>query len=315
MITKIYKGFLTVDIRHLTYFIEVAKQKSFTKASQVLCLSQPTLSKMVKNLEEAMDVELLDRSTKKVVLTVAGEIVYREGQKILDSFEDLTSLVNDMKDLKKGKVKVGVPPLIAVLFFPKIISGFRDLYPGITIQLIEKSADQVKQDVKDGTLDFGVNLLPVEGEFDVIPCIEEEMMLFVHTSNPLATKEEVSLIEIKDEPFVYFQEDSRLRQLVVQECRKLGFEPTILYESYNWELISEMVAENLGISIFPKSVMKKVDSSKVKVIPIVNPTLSWKLGIILKKEKYVSYATEEMIKYILNIFLRDYAEGYQKLLF
>ena len=56
MITKIYKGFLTVDIRHLTYFIEVAKQKSFTKASQVLCLSQPTLSKMVKNLEEAMDV-------------------------------------------------------------------------------------------------------------------------------------------------------------------------------------------------------------------------------------------------------------------
>ena len=76
-----------------------------------------------------------------------------------------------------------------------------------------------------------------------------------------------------------------------------------------------MVAENLGISIFPKSVMKKVDSSKVKVIPIVNPTLSWKLGIILKKEKYVSYATEEMIKYILNIFLRDYAEGYQKLLF
>ena len=76
-----------------------------------------------------------------------------------------------------------------------------------------------------------------------------------------------------------------------------------------------MVAENLGISIFPKSVMKKVDSSKVKIIPIVNPTLSWKLGIILKKEKYVSDAAEEMIKYILNVFLRDYAEKYKKLLF
>ena len=76
-----------------------------------------------------------------------------------------------------------------------------------------------------------------------------------------------------------------------------------------------MVAENLGISIFPKSVMKKVDPSKVKVIPIVNPPISWKLGIILKKEKYVSYAAEEMIKYILNIFLPHCDESYQKLLF
>ena len=204
-----------MDIRHLTYFIEVAKQKSFTKASQVLCLSQPTLSKMVKNLEEALDVELLDRSTKKIVLTVAGEIVFEEGQKILNSFEDLSSLVNDMMNLKKGKLKIGVPPLIAVLYYPKIIRGFKELYPGITIQLIEKSADEVRQEVKDGTLDFGVALLPIEGEFDVVPCIDEEMMLFVHHSHPLAAKEEVSLIELKDEPFVYFQENSKLRKLVI----------------------------------------------------------------------------------------------------
>ena len=287
-----------MDIRHLTYFIEVAKQKSFTKASQVLCLSQPTLSKMVKNLEEALKVELLDRSSKKVVLTAAGEIVFEEGQKILGSFKDLSSVVNDMMNLKKGKLKIGVPPLIAVLFFPKIIREFRELYPGITIQLVEKSAAKVRQDVKNGTLDFGVDLLPVEGEFDVVPFMDEEMMLFVHSSSPLSTKEEVSLIEIKDEPFVYFQEDSKLRQLVVEECRKLGFEPTISYESFNWDLISEMVAENLGISIFPKSVVKKVDLSKVKVIPLINPPINWKLGIILKKEKYVSYAAKEMIKYI-----------------
>ena len=91
-----------MDIRHLTYFIELAKQKSFTKVSQVLCLSQPTLSKMVRNLEKALEVELLDRSSKKVVLTVAGEIVFEKGQKILGSFEDLSSLVNDMMNLKKA---------------------------------------------------------------------------------------------------------------------------------------------------------------------------------------------------------------------
>lgn len=84
-----------MDIRQLSYFIEVARQKSFTKASQSIHLSQPTLSKMVKNLEEDLHVQLIDRSAKQITLTDAGEALFLHGQSILDSFDSLSSVLYD----------------------------------------------------------------------------------------------------------------------------------------------------------------------------------------------------------------------------
>lgn len=186
-------------------------------------------------------------------------------------------------NLKKGKLKIGVPPLIGYLFFPKIIKGFRDLHPDISIQLVENGALKIKDSVKEGILDLGVAPLPVEeDEFDVIPIVVEEMMLFVHSSHPLATREKVSIIDIKDESVVHFQDDSTLYQQVLQECLKAGFRPNVTYQSTYWDFITEMVKQNLGVSIFPQSLAKRVDQSLIKAIPI-EPTIIWKIGIILKK--------------------------------
>ncbi|WP_067724605.1 LysR family transcriptional regulator [Oceanobacillus damuensis] len=287
-----------MDTKQLYYFIEVAKQKSFTRAAEVLCLSQPTISKMVKNLESELKVELIDRSAKKIELTVAGEIVFEEGQKILESIENLSDLLSDMMNLKKGKLKIGIPPLLGYLFFPKILKGFGDLYPEISIQIVEKGAIKLKQAVNEGILDLGVVAIPVEEEFDVIPFVEEDMMLFVHSSHSLAAREKVSLLEIKDESFVHFQDDSTLYQQVIQECKQAGFHPHVSYQSTYWDFITEMVKQNLGISILPRSLAEKVDQSDIKAIPIVDPPIIWRIGIILKKDKYVTYAAREMVEYI-----------------
>ena len=171
-----------MDIRHLTYFIEVAKYKSFTKASKSLHLSQSTLSKVVKSLEEELNVELIDRSAKKIELTEAGEIVLAEGEMIMESLNDLSIHLYDLMNLKKGKIKIGIPPIIGFLFFPKIIKGFNNLYPDIKIKIFEDDSKKVKQEVRDGILDLGVVMLPVdEKEFDVVPFVYEELSLFVHT--------------------------------------------------------------------------------------------------------------------------------------
>src|SRR4051812_4357582 len=118
-----------MDVRQLTYFIEVAKYKSFTKASTSLHLSQSTLSKVVKSLEEELNVELIDRSAKKIKLTEAGEIIYAEGEKIMESLDDISTHLYDLMNLKKGKIKMGIPPIIGFLFFPKIIKEFNQMYP------------------------------------------------------------------------------------------------------------------------------------------------------------------------------------------
>jgi DNA-binding transcriptional LysR family regulator len=291
-----------MDIRQLSYFIEVAKQKSFTRASKVLHLSQPSLSKMVKSLEDELEVTLIDRSARQIELTDAGEIVFTHGQRIVESLGELSSLLYDTMHLKKGNVKIGLPPLIGVLFFPGIIKGFRDLYPEITIQLVEHGSHKVTQSVEEGTLDFGVVVLPVDEEkFTVVPFVYEKLMLFVHESHPLAAKREVAMKDLQPESFILFSEDFTLHGRIIQACRNAGFEPKIAYESSQWDFIGEMVSQELGISIFPESIAKKVNPNHIKAIPIADSPISWELGVILKKEKYVSYAAREFISYISSI--------------
>jgi DNA-binding transcriptional LysR family regulator len=295
-----------MDIRHLTYFIEVAKYRSFTKASKSLHLSQSTLSKVVKSLEEELNVELIDRSLKKIELTDAGEIVLAEGEIIMESLNDLSINLYDLMNLKKGKIKVGIPPIIGFLFFPKIIKGFNNLYPDIQIKISEDDSNKVKQEVKEGILDLGVVMLPVdEKEFDVIPFVYEELSLFVHHTHHLAQREKVEMKELKNENFILFKQEL-INILIIQECQRVGFRPKIAFEISEWGFISEMIGENIGISICPKPIAKKMDQDLIKMVSIDNPIFPWHLGLISKKRKHASPAVREFIQYIsANIPLKS----------
>ncbi|MGW6298860.1 LysR family transcriptional regulator [Peribacillus butanolivorans] len=287
-----------MDIRHLTYFIEVAKYKSFTKASKSLHLSQSTISKVVKSLEEELNVELIDRSAKKIELTDAGEIVLAEGEIIMESLNDLSMHLYDLMNLKKGKIKIGIPPIIGFLFFPKIIKGFNNLYPDITIKIFEDDSKKVKQDVKDGILDLGVVMLPAdEKELDAVPFVNEELSLFVHHSHPLAQRDKVEMKELQNETFILFKQEL-IHDLIIQECLRAGFRPNIAFEVSEWGFINGMIGENLGISICPKPIAKKFDQDLIKAIPIDNPRFPWNLGLISKKKKHPSPAVREFIQYI-----------------
>lgn len=95
-----------------------------------------------------------------------------------------------------------------------------------------------------------------------------------------------------------FNEDFTLHDRLIHACQQAGFEPNVAYESSQWDFIGEMIAENLGVSIFPQSIAAKVDSSIVKAVPITNPSISWDLGLILKKDKYISYASKQFLHYM-----------------
>ena len=288
-----------MDIKQLSYFVEVAKQKNFTKASNILHLTQPTLSKMVKSLEDELEVELIDRSSRKIELTDAGEIVFEQGQKILASIDEVSLLLYDLMNLKKGKIKIGIPPLIGVLFFPEIIKGFQDLYPGVTIQLIEVGANKVKALVEDGEIDLGVVVLPVEADrFNVIPFVSEEMQLFVHSTHPIASQTEISLERTHEESFILFNEAFMLHDKIIEECIKAGFTPNVSYESSQWDFIVALVEQNIGVAILPQPIEKKINHETVKAIKITNPVIPWELGVILKKDRYVSYITREFLRYM-----------------
>lgn len=290
-----------MDIRQLKYFIEVAKHKSFTKAALSLHVTQPTLSKMVKNLEDEMDVVLFDRSARQITLTDAGEVVYGQATKIVNSLDDLSASLYDVMHLKKGKIRIGLPPVISTLFFPTIIAEFQRIYPDVTVEIAEYGARKVEQKVLEGAADLGFVMLPVDAEkFDVIPFVEQEIKLLVHESHPLANREIVDLIDFKDDPFLLLSKEFTLNSKTIDFCLSEGFNPKVAYESSQWDFIVGMVEKNLGVTLMPKLICDRVQDGPFKTLSL-SRTFPWRLGIIMAKNRYVPYISRSFITLVNDL--------------
>lgn len=292
-----------MDVRHLTYFIEVARHRSFTKAARVLHITQPSISKMIKILEEELGVTLFYRSAKQIELTDAGKAVLRQAQQIVASFQNLTHELADVINLKRGNIIIGLPPMVGASFFPQVIGEFNQAYPQITMNLIEVGSKKVEQGVEDGSLDIGVVALPVkESTFEMFSFVKEPLMLIVPPDHPLAARDEVALAELRQEPFILFCEDFTLHDRIIDRCVQNGFHPHIICESSQWDFIAEMVAAKLGIALLPQTICQDLDPNYVRTIRLSDPMIPWHLGIIWKKDKYLSFAAREWLKFTSTRF-------------
>lgn len=287
-----------MDIRHLEYFLEVARNQSFTKAAEKLYITQPTISKTIRNMEDEWGVTLFYRQGKRIELTDAGHIMYQQAQQMVDSFQRVSAELEDLMNLKRGHLRIGLPPMVGSSFFPEVIGQFHRDYPKITIQLIEDGAKKVEADVESGQTDIGVAVLPVNKDvFHYYSFVKEKLNLLVHPSHRLAGRDHVHLNELANEAFVLFREDFTLHDRIIRECVSAGFEPRVVYESSQWDLISGMVAANLGIALLPETICKEIDSSRVTILPLDNPSIPWQLGMIWRKDRYLSFAVREWISF------------------
>ncbi|WP_195714228.1 cidABC operon transcriptional activator CidR [Paenibacillus sp. GM2] len=294
-----------MDIRQMQYLVEVARHQSFTKAADTLFITQPTISKAIKSLEEELGVILFNRNGKKIELTDAGQIIVSQAQQIVGSFQNLTDELDDLRNLKRGHIRIGLPPMVGANFFPRVIGQFHERYPDITIQLFEDGAKKVEYDVANGSLDVGVVVLPATQEgLAVLPFLEEKLNLVVHPSHPLASRQEVSLNELVEASFVLFREDFTLHDRIIAECAKVGFQPHVIYESSQWDLISEMVAAGLGITLLPETICREVDQRRVKIISLVHPVIPWNLGVVWREDRYLSFSAREWIRFAKKVLVQ-----------
>ncbi len=292
-----------MDIRHLEYFVEVARHLSFTKASRNLHVSQPSISKMVKALEDELGVPLFYRSSKQIQLTDAGRAVLGQAQHILYAFNNLTSELSDVIKLKKGIIKIGLPPIIGASFFPKIIGQFKAQYPMIDIQLTEVGTKKIEWAVEEGTLDIGIVCsLPIKKDvFEIHSFFKDPLLLVVNSKHELCKKEKVAFKDLKEETFVLYREDFSLHDRIVDKCNEKGFNPKVICESSQRDFMVEMVANGLGIALLPERICRELDSTKVKSIPFAKPEIFLELSTIWKKDKYLSFAARQWVQYTRDI--------------
>lgn len=292
-----------MELRDLKSFIEVANYKSFTNAADHSYLTQSSLSKAIKKLENELGVELFDRSTRHLFLTDAGEVVYKQSQKALAVLAEMNLLLDDLRNVTTGEIKIGIPPLIGTLIFPKIANDFYKHYPNVSLKLVEQGAKLIGRLVEEAQIDVGIVVLPVnEEKLHISPFIQDDFVLFLHKDHKLAQRASITLNELRDEKFILFSKDFTLHDYIIKTCEKNGFTPSISYQSSQWDLIIELVSSKLGITLLPKSIYKKQNNKNIKIIEIANSDLCWKIGIITKKDTYQSFALKEFLKMLNNGF-------------
>lgn len=285
-----------VDFRPLLYFVTVARLGSFTRAGEQLHVTQPTISKMIRNLEEELGVTLLHRSTKSVRLTDAGEAVLAQARQIVDGLESLPSHLADVIHLRKGTLRVGVPPMAGALYFPEIMARFHERFPQVDIQLSEVGALRQEVEVDEGSLDLGITILPTdETRFHTYPLVKEPLRVVMAAQHRWAGRQQISLSEMREEPLIFYREDFALHGIIRRECQHLGFQPQVVCQSGQWDFIREMAAAGLGVALMPATVCRELDPRRLTAVDLINPTIYWDLAVIWRRERYLSFAAREWL--------------------
>lgn len=278
-----------MTLNQLSYFVEIVKQSSFTKAADKLFVSQSTLSKSIRTLEEEFQIALINRSAKEFALTQEGHIFYEYAERILNYYQEQTQELFQRLNNASGTLRLGVPPTSGAIYFYSILHKFKQKYPAIDLQIEEITSKNIQEQVASGKLDMGAVIEPFQDvRFHVRPVYRSEAVLLVSKDHPLADKDVVSFSEIKEEPMLSITPDYMYYDVVVGKCKEAGFSPNIVFESYQWEWVFEMVADGQGVSILPKPLIDKFNMTRVKEIHLVEPEFPWTLSLIYRKDKFVT---------------------------
>lgn len=289
-----------MELRQLRLFIEVAKHKSITKAAENMHISQPALSKSLMALEDELGMTLIIRTNKTSDLTDAGKVVLEYALRMTVLVDEMKTTLIDMTNLSRGQINIGLPPFIGSLFFPRVMAKFHHAFPNIELNITEYGGARVVKSVEEGEFELGVAVLPIdEQQFSVYPIVEEEMRLVVYKDHHLSDREQVELKELREEEFIFYHEEFALNQIMRNHFIAAGFEPKILFKSSQWDLMTEMVAANLGITILPQSICNRAFNSDLKIIKLQDDIM-WRLAVITKKDRYISNAGRTFIDFILK---------------
>lgn len=245
-----------MELRHLKYFLAVAEELNFTKASQRLCISQPPLSRQIKELENELGAKLFYRNNKKVILTEAGKYFRNE---IVSQLQDLESVVLKTRKISEnvnGEYRVGY---ISSTFSDKITKLVQFLiikYPYLKIKLYEVSTAKQILALEQNKLDLAIIRAPLTSTKITSTVWFKDFYSLVFNNNMMESVKNPA--DMKDKVFVFFNKDYApvYYNSLIEICSQYGFIPNIVHESNNINSIIQLVRNGLGVSIVPSSLKK-----------------------------------------------------------
>ncbi len=285
-----------MDIKTLRYFVEVVRQQSFTRAAQNLYVTQPTISKMLRNLEEELACTLLIRDGRKLLLTDTGRVVYERGIAILAEFRQLEAELSDIHHLDKGMLRLGIPPMVGMLMAGPI-GLYRQRYPGVELKISEFGSLTVQQAVMNGELDMAITALPLDEEqaFSIPPLFSHPLYVLAPRSGEWVQRDYIEPKALAAHPLLLYNDDFALSRQLMQLFATQGINPSVAVRSGQWDFLAAMVQAGVGIAILPEPVCRKLDKTILRWIPLRSP-LRWELGMIWRESVYLSHSAQAWLR-------------------
>ena len=278
----------------LKVFVTVIEQKNFSRAGDILNLSQPGVSLHIRNLENELGTKLIYRSPKQVQITEPGKILYRHAKQILNHYETAKREINEFNNVVSGTMKIGASFTIGEYYLPKVLAEFATQYPMVDIQIIISNSNDVIQGIRSNKLDIGL----IEGEtdykdIDVMPFMNDEMIVVVPPDHPLSQMDLIEGNMLQNQIWVLREQGSGTRTYSdkLLSSLELNIKKTFIFTSIQG--VKEAVMAGLGIALLSRlTVQKELKSNELKTFHLKNEPLIRPFSIVKKLDFEASKAME-----------------------
>lgn len=288
--------------RRLQVFYTVAKQLSFTKAADILYMTQPAVTFQVKQLEEHFNTRLFERSHGKISLTPVGELVLGYSERILALSGEMEARVGELTGQVTGPLMIGASTTIAEYQLPRILGEFKARFPQVQARLTVANSETIAAKVADHSLDVGLIEAPShDPNLTTLACCEDELVMICAPTHALAAHESVTARDIADQPYVSREHGSGTREVVDEFFKDHGVNPDDLHiemELGSREAIKGAVEADLGVAIMSAStVAKELQLGTLVAVPL-SPRLTRQLSMVYAPRKFRSKLLDAFISFV-----------------
>mgnify|MGYP000894493478 FL=1 len=288
-----------MELRQLEYFQMASRLKNITRAAERLRVSQPNITVAIKKLEGELGIQLFDRSQKQLSLTPEGAVFLGRVEVALRNIQDAVLEVNDYKQLQKGTIKIGIPPMMGAYLFPKIFSSFQRRYSHLDVYLHEEGSVAIREQLERDELDFGIIIIPDSSpNLQLLPMARSQVVCCVPADSALAARKAITLQDVEEHNLIMLKEGSFLRQTMLQKMKTAGVTPNIVLESNQVVTIMGLVASGVGNAFLLDMIVR--DTPGIRAVPLATPVFV-DVGLAWKRDRYISRAAQSFIEFSKDI--------------
>ena len=285
-----------MELRNLRVFVEVVRQGGFTHAAKTVFATQSTVSKAVKQLEEEIGAPLLERLGHRTRLTDLGEAVYPRAVKLLADRADLLSEIDELRGLRRGTLRLGLPPVGSSNIFAPLLARYRNQYPGIDVRLTEHGGDELMELVRSGELELAANLHADMADLAWQDVRREPLVAVIAADHPLAGASSTDIATLENVPFLLFAEGFAINRLITSACRRRGFEPVVAVRSSQLDFLMELAAAGVGVAFMPRMLARDTPGARTRALLLTESETEWRLSMVWRQGGYLSHAARAWLE-------------------